>query len=210
MITLYGMPRSRSLRVSWLLEELELDWHYHFIDAAKGEHRSDAYLAINPCGKVPALTDDELVLTESAAIMLYLARKYGNGDLLPAPGTPESAKQLQWVSFIITELEQPLWTIGKHKFALPAELRCSDMINVAQYEFEQAAAIAENWLPQSPFLLGDELSVADLLLAHTLLWGTRFNQTISPALAQYRDRLAARPALARALNKELTAAGQTD
>ncbi len=203
MIKLYGVPRSRSLRVSWALEELGLDWQYHFIDFAKGDSRSDAFLAVNPCGKVPALVENDLVITESAAIVLYLAEKYGDGSLLPQTGSDASALHHQWVSFIISELEQPLWTIGKHKFALPEALRQLGMFEVAKWEFDKAAAIAEKWLPDSEFLLGDNLSAADILLGHTLLWATRFEQDIPPKLAAYRDRVTSRPAMARALEKEV-------
>ncbi|EDQ01185.1 glutathione S-transferase family protein [Shewanella benthica] len=206
MIKLYGVPRSRSLRVSWTLEELGLDWQYHYINFAKGDSRSPDFLAVNPCGKVPALVDDELVVTESAAIVLHLAEKYGDRKLLPQPGSDASALHHQWVSFIITELEQPLWTIGKHKFALPEELRQESMLPVAKWEFDKAAAIAENWLPESDFLLGDEFSAADILLAHTLVWATRFEQTIPPKLAAYRDRVSKRPAMVKALEKEMAGA----
>ncbi|ABV88497.1 glutathione S-transferase family protein [Shewanella pealeana] len=202
MITLYGIPRSRSLRVSWTLEELGLDWQYHYINFAKGDSRDPAFLAVNPCGKVPALVDDGFALTESAAIVLYLAEKYGQGKLLPKVGTHESAQHHKWVSFIISELEQPLWSIGKHKFALPEEQRLPAMLSVAKWEFDKAAAIAEKWLPESDFLLGDELSIADILLGHTLLWATRFEQDIPPKLTAYRDRITARPAMAKGLAKE--------
>ncbi|RTR29679.1 glutathione S-transferase family protein [Shewanella atlantica] len=206
MIKLYGVPRSRSLRVSWTLEELGIDWQYHFINFAKGDSRSADFLAVNPCGKVPALTDGELVLTESAAIVLHLAEKYGDRKLLPEAGSDLSAIHHRWVSFIICELEQPLWTMGKHKFALPENLRQSSILPVAKWEFDKAAGVAENWLPDSDYLLGGSLSAADILLAHTLLWATRFEQDIPPKLAAYRDRVTARPAMAKALEKEMAGA----
>ncbi|ABZ77809.1 Glutathione S-transferase domain [Shewanella halifaxensis HAW-EB4] len=202
MIKLYGIPRSRSLRVSWTLEELGLDWQYQYINFANGDGRDPAFLAVNPCGKVPALEDDGFALTESSAIVLYLAEKYGKGKLLPVAGTHESGLHHKWISFITCELEQPLWSMGKHKFALPEEQRLVEMLPVAKWEFDKAAAIAEKWLPDSEFLLGDELSIADILLAHTLLWATRFEQDIPPKLTAYRDRLTTRPAMAKGLAKE--------
>jgi len=206
MIKLYGVPRSRSLRVSWTLEELGLDWQYQFIDFAKGDSRSADFLAVNPCGKVPALVDNGLVITESAAIVLYLAEKYGDRKLLPEVGSDASALHHQWVSFIICEIEQPLWTIGKHKFALPEELRQQSMFAVAKWEFDKAATLAEKGLPDSDYLLGDNLSAADILLGHTLLWATRFEQDIPPKLAAYRDRVTSRKAMSKALDKELSGA----
>ncbi|OLQ78563.1 glutathione S-transferase [Photobacterium proteolyticum] len=201
MITLYGYPRTRSLRVSWLLEELGLEWQYHLIDFAKGEHKSADYLAICPQGKVPALKDDETTLTESAAICLYLAEKYGK-HWLPKPATPQAAKQLEWVSFIITELEQPLWSMGKHRFALPKQIRLPEMISVAKWEFKKAAQTAEKWLPDTEFLAGQFPSVADILLTHTLNWAVKFDQKLPPRLETYRQHMSRRPALLRALNQE--------
>ncbi len=68
MITLYGFPNTRSVRIAWMLEELEQDYQYQLVDFTKGESQTPEFLAINPAGKVPALRDDELLLTESAAM----------------------------------------------------------------------------------------------------------------------------------------------
>lgn len=222
MITLYGAPRTRSIRISWLLEELALPWQYHYINFATGDSQHTDFLALNPSGKIPVITDDnqnshapkssQLVLSESMAICLYLTEKYntdcGYPILIAASGTPESALHHQWLSFITCELEQPLWTLAKHKFALPKSLRQEGMLTVAAWEFDKAAAVAEAWLPDSDFLLGDTLSVADILLTHILMWATKFGLNMSPKLAQYRDKIASRPALSRALAKEEAAANK--
>ncbi|MCK8044676.1 glutathione S-transferase family protein [Shewanella sp. 1CM18E] len=202
MIKLFGIPRSRSLRVSWTLEELGLDWQYRHINFANGDAKDAEFLAANPCAKVPALVDNGVAISESAAIVLYLAEKYGQGKLLPEMATPESALHHKWISFIISELEQPLWTMGKHKFALPEAQRLHAILPVAKWEFDKAAAIAEIWLPESEFLLGEQFTVADILLGHTLLWATRFEQDIPPKLTAYRDRITQREAMAKGLAKE--------
>jgi glutathione S-transferase len=203
MITLYGTPRSRALRVSWALEELGIDWQFSFINFAKGDNRSETFLALNSSGKIPVLTDDDLVVTESAAILSYLAQQYGQGALLPSSSGDKANNALfhQWYSFIICELEQPLWSMGKHKFALPEEHRISAMRDVAIWEFNKAAAIAELWVPESGYLLGEQFTLIDILLCHTLMWATVFEQSIPPKLVAYRDRLQQRPALSSALNK---------
>ena len=203
MITLYGTPRSRALRVSWALEELGLDWQFSFINFLKGDNRAQTFLGLNPSGKIPVLTDDELVVTESAAIVSYLAAQYGPESLLPSKAATkaELARFNEWYSFIISELEQPLWSMGKHKFALPEAQRLRAMRDVAMWEFDKAAAIAEDWTPESGFLLGDKFTIIDILLCHTLMWATVFEQTIPAKLAAYRDRLQQRPALISALKK---------
>ncbi|GGI70086.1 glutathione S-transferase family protein [Shewanella gelidii] len=204
MITLYGVPRSRSLRVSWILEELGLNWAYHFVDFSKGENCSETFLALNASGKIPVLVEDKLVLTESVAIVQYLAAKYG-GHLMPRPGTKESAQLLQWLSFITCELEQPLWTMGKHKFALPEELRQKNMLLVAKWEFEKAVTVANDWLPAQGYALG-EFSVVDILLGQTLMWAGRAKLELPEKLNDYLEFVCQRPAFERALEKELKAA----
>lgn len=205
MITLYGSPRTRALRVSWLMEEIGLDWQYQPIDFSKGQHKSPEFLKINPCGKVPALTDGDLTLIESAGICMYLAQKYAS-HWLPEPGSAESGTHFQWLSYIIAELEQPLWTMAKHKFALSQDLRVSQVQATAKWEFDKAAEVAEGLLPDSEFLCGQNPSVADILLTHTLNWAVKFEQKLPEKLEAYRQRLSARPALRRALDKEIAAA----
>ncbi|WP_064601945.1 glutathione S-transferase family protein [Photobacterium sp. J15] len=208
MITLYGYPRTRSLRVSWLLEELGMDWRYRLVNFAKGEHKAADYLALCPQGKVPTLYDEGIVITESAAICIYLAEKYGH-HWLPESATAESAKHLEWISFIITELEQPLWSMGKHKFALPEQIRLPEMLSVARWEFKKAVQTAEAWLPDSEFLIGNFPTVADILLTHTLNWAVKFEQKLPPRLENYRQKVSRRPALLRALNREQQALAES-
>ena len=204
-ITLYGTPNSRSLRVAWTLEELGIPWDCHYIDFSQAAHRAPDFLAINPAGKVPALKDGDLVLIESAAICLYLAERYGNGRLLPATGSREQALHHQWISFINGELEQALWSIGKHKFALPAEWRVKAMLDIAPKEFAKALGVAELWIPEHGQLLGDELTVADILLAHTLIWARAFKQPLTPKASDFCERMSQRTQLAAAAAKELAA-----
>jgi glutathione S-transferase len=206
-ITLYGAPMTRSLRVSWMLEELGLAWDYRPVDFSSGGHRSPEFLAINPAGKVPALRDGDLVLVESAAICLYLAERYGQGRYVPAPGTAASGLHLQWLSYIVCELEQPLWSMAKHKFALPREWRVPAMLETAPKEFDQAMTVALKWLPDEGCLLGAEPMVADILLAHTLHWAASFKLALPAAATAYGERLSARPQLARAVAREAAGNG---
>ena len=204
-ITLYGAPNTRSLRVAWTLEELGVPWDCHYIDFSQGAHRAPDFLALNPAGKVPALKDGDLVLIESAAICLYLAERYGQGRLLPRAGSKAQALHHQWVSFITCEIEQALWSIGKHKFALPAEWRVKAMLATAPKEFASALTVAELWIPENGFLLGDDLTVADILLAHTLIWARAFKQTLTPRADAFCDRMSERTQLTAAAAKEIAA-----
>lgn len=206
MITLYGFPNSRSLRVSWLLEELGADYDYQLIDLRSGAGQSPEYLAINPGGKVPALRDGDLVLTESAAIVTYLGDKSANRQLVPEPGTPLRGKYDQWCHFAMCELEQPLWNIAKHKFAIPEQYRVANIVPTADWEFQKALNVLSQGLGDKPYILGDSFSAADILLAHTLFWGKAFEQKIEqPNLLDYIGSIQDRPALQRAREREQNA-----
>lgn len=203
MITVYGYPNTRTSRVTWLLEELGQDYKFHLIDLMKGEGHSPEYKAINPSGKVPALSDDELVLTESSAIMSYLGDKYGDATLVPSPGTANRGLYDQWACFAIAELEQPLWTIGKHKFALPKERRVPAVFETAEWEFQKALKLLSVGLGDKDYILGDDFSAADILLGHTLFWGLSFKQSVEQEnLIRYIERIKNRPSLLSAKQKE--------
>ncbi|GLQ32269.1 glutathione S-transferase family protein [Litoribrevibacter albus] len=206
MIKVYGYPKTRALRVTWLLEELELDYEYHLINFAKGESQSPEFLAINPAGKVPALEIDGQVIFESGAIVTFLADKYASGKLIPNAGTVERARHDQWSYFVLTELEQPLWTMGKHKFAIPKEYRVAEVLPTAAWEFQRALTVLSKGLGDKEYILGDSFSVADLLIAQTLRWGLSFKQAIEqPNLIDYLNRMESRSARSLADQRETQA-----
>ncbi|MDH2374305.1 glutathione S-transferase family protein [Cobetia marina] len=203
MLTLYSYPNSRSLRVAWTLEELELDYRIHSLDLKAGEGRSPEYLAIHPDGKAPAIVEGELVLFESSAICRYLAAR--EGRLIPS--SLEGQAQLdQWLSFLTTELEQPLWTLAKHTFALPEERRCEDVKQTAQWEFQRALGALQRRFEGQGWLLGDDFTLADLFLAQVLGWAHKAQQPIPSSLARWMQEALARPACARAREREAQAA----
>lgn len=203
MIKLYGHPQTRSTRISWLLAELAMDYDYQLISFAKGEHRSASYLAINPYGKVPALQDGELTLIESGAILTHLADKYSGGRLIPAVGSDERALFMQWAFFALSELEQPLWTMAKHRFALPQEHRIKDIFATAEWEFQRALEVLSIGLGERDYFVGGAFTAVDILLCHTLIWAQAFKQPIEQHnLQAYMSRIKGRPSLAAALARE--------
>jgi len=203
MIKVYGYPNSRATRITWMLEELGREYEFNLVDFSKGESQSPEYLAVNPAGKVPAIKDDDLLLLESAAIIAYLGDKNAESALVPAAGTAERAVYDQWSYFALCELEQPLWTIGKHKFALPEKQRCAEIFPTAQWEFQKALKLMSQGLGDQPYMLGDHFTAVDILLGQTLMWGMAFKQTIEQEnLQKYAKRVTSRPALIRAKAKE--------
>lgn len=204
MLKIYGFPNTRATRVLWTLEEAGAEYEYVKVDLLKGEGRQPPYLELNPGGKVPTLVEEDFVLTESAAICTYIADRYPAAALAPAPNTRQRARYDQWCFFVIGELEQPLWTLAKHRFALPEKRRVPAVFETATWEFSVAAKVLDAGLGDREFILGDRFSVADLLIAHTLAWANKAYKLPlhSERLESYAERLLARPALTRAKARE--------
>lgn len=195
---LYGVLNTRGQRCLWALEEAGLPFEFQFVDFRAGDHRSPEYLAVNPNGKVPALEDGELKLFESAAICTYVGDKVPEKGLVPRPGTPERALYDQWMCFVIAELEQPLWTMGKHRFALPKEWRRPEMLEVARHEWTLAAGVLAKSLGERKFMVGDTFTMADILVTHTLQWARLFGVPLGHEnLGRFADVMIERPAYAR-------------
>ncbi|WP_441292588.1 glutathione S-transferase family protein [Sorangium sp. KYC3313] len=190
---LYEFAPTRSIRVRWVLQELGVEFESIQVNLRAGENRRPEFLKLNPAGKLPVLVDGDLVLTESVAIVLYLAEKYPDKGLLPAdPG--ERAKVNQWLLFAATELEQPLWRIARHKFLYPEDKRLPADIPVACEDFKAMAGVLEKHMEQRQFVVGDRVTVADLVMAYTLDWANEAHLLDDfPQLRAYMDRMYARP-----------------
>lgn len=203
MIKLYAYPRSRSTRVVWMLEEIGVDYEFIKIELLQGAGQAEAYLKIHADGKVPAIDDNGFILTESAAIMSYLGDEYSESKLVPEPKTQERARYDEWCFFVLTELEQPLWTVGKHTFVFPEEKRVPEILDVAHWEFLKACKVLEQRLQGKEYALGNSFSAVDILIAHTLRWADAFGVSSgSELLDAYREKMSARPAFERAMTKE--------
>ncbi len=193
MMKLYGMGPTRSLRARWALQELDAEFEFVPINLLAGENRHPDFLRLNPTGKLPVLVDGDLVLTESAAIVMYLAEKYGAQGLMPTD-LSERAQVYRWSMFAVTELEQPLWRIARHSFVYPEEKRLPEDIVLAKEDFVSMAAILDRHMEGREFIVGDTISVADCVTAYVLDWGNE-NGLIEdyPNLKAYLERMYARP-----------------
>lgn len=207
MMMLYSFPHSRSLRAAWTLEELGLDYDCRHVALDKGEGQTPEHLARHPAGKVPVLEDSELTLFESSAICRYLAEQHGDGKLLPT-NPAERAQVDQWLSFIVTEIEQPLWTHAKHNFALPEDKRVPSIVPTATWEFQRALSALERRFQGQETLVGNTFTLADVFLTHTLSWAISTKHRLPDPLIAYQKHHAQRPALAKAVAREKQAAEQ--
>jgi glutathione S-transferase len=190
---LFEFSPTRSFRVRWRLQELEVDFDATTVNLIAGEHLQPAFLKINPAGKIPALVDGDQVITESVAIVLYLADKYPDKKLVPAD--PEQRAQLnRWLLFTATELEQPLWRITRHTNLYPESKRLPGDVALAREEFTAMAGVLDEHMRGRQFVTGSTVTVADFVLAHTLDWANEVRLLDGfPALQAYMERMYARP-----------------
>lgn len=195
MLKLYGTPGTRSSRVSWALEELGLDYAFHPVMLREGEAGGADFRQLNPVGKVPVLVDGELVLSESLAILTYLADRYGNGRMIPVPGTPARARHDMLATFAVAELEQPLWLNARHSFLYPEESRVPEVLPSTRMEWKRAHDALEGHLSNlTEFALGPDFTMADIVLAQVLAWANTAKYPVSEVLDAYRQRCFDRPA----------------
>lgn len=190
---LYEFGPTRSIRARWTLQELGIDFDAVSVNLQRREHAKADFLAINPAGKVPVLADGDLVLTESAAIVLYLAEKYPDRGFLPTD-LRQRAEVNRWILFAVTELEQPLWRIAKHTSLYPEQDRLAADVVLARRDFLPMVSVLERHMKDRTYVVGDRVTVADFVVAYTLDWAGE-GQLLDdcPALRAYVERMYARP-----------------
>lgn len=192
MYTVIGPVKSRAMRVIWMLEELGAPYEH-----IASPPRSDEARRYNPSGKVPALVDGEDILTDSMAIVTYLADKHGK---LTAPaGTVERARQDAMTFWLIDEFDAILWAAAKHSFVLPEDQRMPAVKEVLKAEFSASAKQLSSRL-EGEFLVGGQFTIADILACHCLNWAIGANfPRVDEKLANYAKNLRKRPAFQAAL-----------
>jgi glutathione S-transferase len=190
---LYEFGPTRSIRVRWTLQELGVQFESIPVNLIAGEHRRREFLKINPAGKLPVLVDGDLVLTESVAIVLYLAEKYADKGLIPVD--PKQRAQVnRWLLFAATELEQPLWRISRQTALYPESERVPGDVPLAGRDFKDMARVLEQHMQQRQFIVGERVTVADFVTAYTLDWANEQKLLEDfPTLRAYMERMYARP-----------------
>ncbi|BAY19895.1 glutathione S-transferase domain-containing protein (plasmid) [Anabaenopsis circularis NIES-21] len=206
---LYEFAPTRSIRVRWVLQELGVEFEAISINMQAGEHRTPDFLTINPTGKLPVLIDGEHIITESVAIALYLGEKYPESNLVPTDLLLR-AQLYRWLLFTATELEQPLWRIARHTFIYPEELRLPAEIPLARQDFTSMAVVLKNHLLDRQFLVGEQVTVADFVLAYTLDWANEVQLLATfPTLVDYMERMYKRPKASGRIAAALASLNQT-
>lgn len=188
MLTLYGRDESRAFRVKWMLSELGLDFAHEPVLPHTPE-----ILALNPLGQVPVLKDGDHVLTDSLAILHYLADRAER--FTHRPGTPERAQMDARINFVLTEMEAAIWLMAKHGFVLPKDARHPGMRDIATPDFTRGEARFAKLLGEGDFIAGPDFTIADIVAGQTLGWAEMAKIPLQTDTARaYLTRLRARPA----------------
>jgi len=190
-ITLYHSPESRAFTTYWLLEELGVPFAVKTVDIRTGAQKAPAYLKLNPAGKVPTLTDGEVVVSENPAICIYLADRYGYGTLAPRIEHRDRGAYLKWMVYS-TAVVEPVRDLHYAEVDLPgADFGFGD--------YETMVAVLTGTLAGRKYLVGDSFTAADIMLGSVIsrsLYTGRL--PAEGVLLDYNARLTARPAFQRA------------
>ncbi|MDE3240807.1 MAG: glutathione S-transferase family protein [Paracoccaceae bacterium] len=193
--TVIGTRQSRAFRVLWMLEELGLPFEH-----IAAPPRSEGVVAFNPAGKVPVLIDNGTPITDSTAILTYLADKHG--QFTHPAGTLERARQDSLTQFLLDEFDAALWMAARHSFVLPEELRIGGIKDSLKWEFERSQKTLMDRFSEGPFLMGEMMTVPDIILSHCGNWALAAKFPITQhRLTDYLEMMRGRPAFKRAMDR---------
>jgi len=192
MYKLYGSVKSRAFRVLWMLEELGEPFEFFNYTPHHPE-----VLALNTSGKVPVLVDGENVITDSMAVLSYMADKHGK--MTATPGTVERAKQDAMTNLWLDEFDAVLWTAARHSFILPEEKRVPEVKDSLKWEFARNLARQGKQFT-GPFLMGGSFSIADVVATQCLNWALVAGFPVEDqTMRAYARDMRERPAFKRAM-----------
>ncbi len=168
MITLHFSSNSRSQRVLWLLEELNINYQLNKINFHPSELKSDEHRKRHPLGRVPVLEDDDVIIYESGAIIEYIIEKYDNRGLKPTKDDKLFPYYLQWYHYCEGMVMPPMSTIVVHTLILPEERRDPEVLRQAKNLLTKSILPVNQLLERNKFLIRDEISGVDFMLGHAL------------------------------------------
>lgn len=197
-LQVWGGATSRTLRAHWMLHELAIDYEPKLIGSRTGETQQPAFRKLNPKEKIPVLVDGDFVLTESVAIVTYLGDHYGSDQrprLVPAANTLARARYNEWMSFVQMELDaHTLYVLRKHRDLANLYGEAPAAVATAISGFNKQVSVAQHQLEQSPYLLGDDFSAADLVLMTCLAWAKVYGLSLDANFDRYMSAIEQRGA----------------
>jgi glutathione S-transferase len=192
-IVFYTHPMSRGRIVRWMLEEVGAPYRTVLLDYG-GTMKAPDYLAINPMGKVPALTHGGVVVTECAAICAYLADAFPQAGLAPPPGDPARAAYYRWLFFAAGPVEAAVTDK-----ALGVRIPPGREAMAGYGGFDRMVDVLEGAAASGDYLAGGRFSAADVYVGSQIAWGVQFGSIEArPVFSRYVERITARPAYIRA------------
>jgi glutathione S-transferase len=206
-LTVWGVGTSRTMRVHWMLLELELAYECHPIQSRTGETLTDEFRRLNPRHKIPVLRHKSLVLTESAAIIQYLNETFPTSSEVYIPSDAVSRAQLnEWCYFIMSELDAgSLYVVRRHDGLKQIYGEAPTAVASAKsYFLHNVDVMAARIGSEGSYLFGEKLSAADILLVTCLDWAASCDIALPETVSSYRQRVALRPAYQAALKKNFS------
>jgi glutathione S-transferase len=206
MYQLHYFPANANAAPHMLLEEIGANYDLVLVDRANNAQKSREYLKINPNGRIPTLVDGDLIVSESAAIMLHLVDQHAEAGLAPEVGTPERARFYQWLTFLTNSLQEDLmiWqypdrlvrrdTAASNAVKRGAETRANTFLDV----------IEDHLAANGPLFLGNRLSAVDFYLVMLSRWARPMERPprSRPNIANLLDSVTALPSVRRAYERE--------
>ena len=209
-LRVWGIGSPRTFRAHWTLEELGLAYETREIITRTSAMDQPEFTALSERGKIPLLEDGELMIGESAAIAQHLAERHPGPDgakLIPQAGTDARSLHDELCFFVMTEIDAPLYITRRHE-GLPAIYGASPVAveSAKTYALRSVEEVNRRISDGRRFLLGEELSVADILLQSCLLWAKTLDLALPARVDAYSESLTARPAYAAAMKTNFTPA----
>ena len=194
---LWGVGTSRTIRAHWALHELGLDYDLRPILARSGETLTPEYTAINPRQKIPSLQDGDLVITESAAIIMYLSDRYATPANALLPSDPiERARCLEWCFFLVSEIDATALYVMRRHVGLPQIYGDAPVaVEAAQaYFLRQMKQVERTLADDRPYLMGEHFGAPDILLSTCITWAVGYKLPVAESVRAFNERATARPA----------------
>ncbi len=200
MIIFYGSPMSSAMRTHWMLEEVGVPYEYQRISLRAGENKTPEFLKVSPGGKIPALQDGAVTLTESMAINFYLAEKYGKG-LMPGD-VVERAHVYEWSFWSISNVQPLLITILQHTMVKPEAERDPQAADAARTQLPPYLDLLDRTLQGKEYLVGNRFTVGDLNTASVIGLGAFVGVDLGshPNLQAWLTRVQSRPSFAKSMD----------
>jgi len=201
VLKIYHVPGTRSGRVVWLCEELELLYELVPVDFSPEYRASAEWRRLNPVGKVPAMTDGGLILFESGAMVETILDRYGEGRLRPTPGSASYAHYLQWSWFAEATFARPLGEIVNHRRVFGDD-SSARMLDEMRDRARSCITAIDDALDGQDYLVDGEFTAADIMMGYSIFLAQRVSamgEGEFPNVTAYFARLRARPAFVRAM-----------